>query len=248
MRLLENKVAIITGGSKGIGLAAARLFIKEGALVIITARNEAELMTVKHELGDNLVCIKADSANIEDNQKVIEKVVTIGKGIDVLFVNAGIAEGGTIDTISEEGFDRQNDINYKGAFFNVKACLPYLNPKASIIFTSSIAGHMGIENLSVYSATKAALISLTKTLAAEFAKKGIRVNAISPGYIETPLAMRNNKDKLADICQLIPLENRFGHADEIANAALFLASPMSSYVTGTNLVVDGGLSSLTLGW
>jgi NAD(P)-dependent dehydrogenase (short-subunit alcohol dehydrogenase family) len=248
MGLLENKVAIITGGSKGIGLASARMFIKEGAQVIITARNEDELMAVKRELGDNLICIKADSANIEDNQKVIEKVDAIGKGIDVLFVNAGIAEGGTIDTISEEDFDRQNGTNYKGAFFNVKACLPYLNPKSSIIFTSSIAGHMGIENLSIYSATKAALLSLTKTLAAEFAKKGIRVNAISPGYIETPLAMRNNKDKLDDICQLIPLENRFGHADEIANAALFLASDMSSYMTGANLVVDGGLSSLTLGW
>lgn len=151
MRLLENKIAVITGGSKGIGLATARLFIKEGATVIITARNESELMAVKDEVGDNLTCIKADSANLNDNQ-------------------------------------------------------------------------------------------------AEFAKKGIRVNAISPGYIETPLALRNNESKLDDICQRSPLENRFGHADEIANTALFLASSMSSYITGINLVVDRGLSSLTLGW
>lgn len=248
MGLLENKVAVITGGSKGIGLATARIFIKEGARVIITARNEEDLIATKNELGERLLYVKADSANIEDNQKVLAKIHDLGKGIDILFVNAGIAEPGAIDTVSEDDFDRQNNTNYKGAFFNVKACLPYLNPKASIIFTSSIAGHMGIENLSVYSATKAALISLTKTLAAEFAKKGIRVNAISPGYIETPLALKNNKDKLDDICQLIPLEHRFGQADEIANAALFLASPMSSYITGINLIVDGGLSSLTLGW
>lgn len=246
MHMLTGKVAIITGGTKGIGVATARLFIKEGATVIITARHEDELLAIQRELGDNLICIKADSGNIEDNHKIIEKVIALGKGIDILFVNAGIAEGGPIDTITEESFDRQNAINYKGGFFNVKACFPYLNPKASIIFTSSVAALIGIENLSVYSATKAAQISLAKTLAAEFAKKGIRVNAISPGYIETPLALEHNKGKYDEVCKTIPLENRFGQAEEIANVALFLASHMSSYMTGATLVVDGGISSLFL--
>jgi len=243
MNILQNKTVLITGGSQGIGLAAAKLFIDEGAVVIITGRDLEKLNHAREYLGKNAICVQSDTANLNDITTLFNQIGKMNLKLDALFINAGIAEGGALSTLTEKQFDDQININYKGALFTVKASLNYLNNNASIIFNASIAGMTGIENLSIYSSTKAALINLSQALAIELANKGIRVNAISPGYIRTPLGEKNNRENYNKICETIPLGSRFGEAEEIAKAALFLASDMSSYITGINLIVDGGLST-----
>lgn len=243
--MLENKVALVTGGSKGIGLATAQLFAKEGASIIITGRNQEDLLAARDLIQGDVLAIQSDTSSMQDVQILFEQIKNRYQKIDPLFINAGMAEGGEIGTVTEDTFDRHINTNFKGAFFTAQESLPYLNSKASIIFVASVAATMGIQGLSIYSSTKAALVSLSKTLAADLAPRSIRVNTISPGYIATPLGMRNNKEKYDEICQTIPFEHRFGTAEEVAQVALFLASEMASYVTATDLVVDGGLSSIT---
>ena len=244
-KLLAGKIALIVGGSQGIGLATAALFAEEGATVIITGRNRASLETAIAKIQGNVQFIQSDISNKEDRDLLFSTVAQEYKKTDIAFINAGMAEGAPLDLVTEESFDEHIATNYKGAFFCAQHSARLMPEKASIIFTASVAGSMGIEHLSVYSSTKAALLSLTKTLAADLAGKGIRVNAISPGYIATPLGIRNNTHHYDEVCASIPLEHRFGTAREVANAALFLASEMSSYITGENIVVDGGLSSIT---
>lgn len=246
MLKLAGKTALITGGSKGIGFATARLFAREGAKVIITGRNTDDLKKAADKISGDVTYIRSDTAITSDIRTLFYEIEKKIAKLDIVFINAGIAEGGHIEGVSEESFDKQIDINFRGAFFTVKNAIPYLTKNSSIIFVSSVAAGMGIENLSVYTATKAALVSLARSLAADLVSKSIRVNSISPGYIWTPLGKKNNKDNYDVICKSIPLEQRFGTADEIAQVGLFLASDMSSYMTGQDLIVDGGLSTITL--
>ncbi|MCE3238379.1 MAG: glucose 1-dehydrogenase [Gammaproteobacteria bacterium] len=244
-KLLADKTALIIGASQGIGFETAALFAEEGATVIITGRNLTTLEAAVANIPGNVKCIQSDMSCKEDREILFSKIAQEYKSIDITFINAGMAEGAPLNLVTEESFDQHIATNYKGAFFCAQHSARLMQEKASIIFTASIAGSMGIEHLSVYSSTKAALLSLTKTLAADLSAKGIRVNAISPGYIATPLGIRNNTHHYDEVCASIPLEHRFGTAREVAYAALFLASEMSSYITGENIVVDGGLSNIT---
>ena len=250
MKKLENKVAVITGGNSGIGLATAELFKQEGATVIVNARNHKRLNETQAELSG-----KVDNIIVADVSKVAELEAffkTIGEKhgkIDVLFLNAGQALFMPIEAISEEVFDAQFAVNVKGVLFGVQKALPYLNNGASIIFTTSVANQVGMPNTAVYAATKAAVRSLTRTLATELIPKGIRVNSIAPGPIETPIFGKLGLPQEAidafakDTIEKVPL-GRFGSAEEVAKAALFLASDDSSYIVGTELEVDGGMVNL----
>jgi NAD(P)-dependent dehydrogenase (short-subunit alcohol dehydrogenase family) len=243
--LLSGKIALILGGSQGIGFETARLFAEQGATVIMTGRTLSSLEEAKRSIQGDVTILKSDMGVTEDRDELFATIKERYGRINIAFINAAIAECASLDAVTEDFFDRHIDINYKGAFFCAQHSARLMQQQDSIIFTSSTAGIMGIQNLSVYSSTKAAIINLTKTLAADLVGQGIRVNAISPGYIETPLGMKNNKQYYDEICKIIPLENRFGMPREIANTALFLASELSSYITGENIVVDGGLSQIT---
>jgi NAD(P)-dependent dehydrogenase (short-subunit alcohol dehydrogenase family) len=243
-RLLEGKIALIVGGSQGIGFATAKMFAEQGAEVIITGRTLSFLKKAQDEIGGNVKVIQSDMSSKRDRDSLFKMVKEHYGRINIAFINAGIAEALPLDKVTEEFFDRHFEINCKGVFFTAQSCARLMEKKDSIILTSSVAASMGIGHLSVYSSTKAAILSLTKTIAADLAENGIRVNAISPGYILTPLGMRNNEKNMESIAQSIPLENRFGTSEEVAMVALFLASTMSSYITGQEIIVDGGLTSV----
>ena len=184
---LENKIAIITGGNSGIGLATAKLFVKEGAKVIITGRNQEALDSAVSEIGGDIIAIKSDTSKLEDINSLYEEIREKFGRIDVLFLNAGVAKFFPVEMANEEMYDEIMDINVKGLFFNVQKALHLLNDKASVIITSSIANQMGMVGGSVYCASKAAVRSFARTMSAELVGKGIRVNVISPGMIETPI-------------------------------------------------------------
>ncbi len=249
MGYLKSKVAVITGGSKGIGLATAQLFAKEGAKVVITGRDPQFLEKAKTLIHGDVMTVQGDVKNLTDTKQLFAKVFNEYGKIDVLFVNAGIAERVIVNDATEEIFDRISDINYKGAFFTVQNAVPYLNEHASVILNASIAALVGLDYHSIYSSTKAAVIQLVKNFAADLVTRNIRVNAISPGYIKTPIWdqwLENNPDKYNALCNDVPLGHRFGSAEEIANVVLFLASAASSYITAQNIVVDGGLTTLIM--
>ncbi len=248
-RKLENKVAVITGGNSGIGLSTAKLFQAEGAKVVITGRRQDVVDSAVKEIGGDSAGFKSDASKLDDIAALYEKVKEGFGKIDVLFLNAGIAKFGPFTSVDEATFDEMVNINFKGLFFNVQKALPLLNEGASVIFTTSIADQKGFADTSVYSATKAAVRSLARTLSAELVDKKIRVNAIAPGTIDTPIfeklgipegAVDEVKEGFKSI---IPMK-RIGSPDEIARAALFLASDDSSFVMGVDLVVDGGLAQL----
>jgi len=243
MGKLDGKIALVTGGSKGIGFATAKLFAEEGAQVIITGRDQDGLDTAKERLPAGVECVKSDAGNLDDIEALFATIKSKYGRLDTVFLNAGIAEGPTLDQTTPETFDRHMGINMRGPFFTAQQAARIMQARSSITFVSSIAATMGIEYLAVYSASKAALLSFTKTLASELARtKGIRVNAISPGYIATPLSLGNNAAVLKELNATIPLENRFGDPEEIAKTALFLAAD-ATYMTGQELVVDGGLTT-----
>lgn len=250
MKKLEGNVAVITGGSSGIGLASAKLFKAEGAKVVISGRSQETLNEALKELGsDNVLAVQGDVAKIADIEKLIaETVKTFGR-IDVLFANAGIGRFAPIEATTEEIYDEQMNINVKGVFFTIQKALPYLNDGASVIINTSIVNEMGMHGASIYSATKAAARSLARTLSAELIAKGIRVNAISPGPIETGFFSRTNLPKEAteafaqNVLGSVPMK-RFGKSEEVAKAVLFFATSDSSYILGTELAVDGGMSQL----
>ena len=247
MGKLDGKVAVITGGSSGIGLATAKRFVAEGAHVFITGRRATELDAAVRELGSNASAVQADVSKLADLDKLVA-AVGAGKGrIDILFANAGIAESAPLGEITEDHFDRQFDINVKGALFTVQKALPLLSEGASIILTSSIVGSKGQPARSVYSATKAALRSFARTWTSDLKQRKIRVNVVSPGPIDTPglrgLARTDGDTLAAQVKDRVPL-GRIGYPDDIAKVVAFLASDDSAYITGAELGVDGGLGQV----
>lgn len=249
MSKMKDKVAVITGGNSGIGLATARAFVQGGAKVALLGRDKATLETALQELGDAAIGVQGDVTKLDDLDRLFATVdEQLGK-IDVLFVNAGVAQVRPVDDVDEAHFDLIFGVNVKGAYFTVQKAIPFLNKGSSVVLNTSIANQTGNVNFSVYSASKAALRSLARTLSADLVDRGIRVNAISPGPIETPIYGRldlpeETVGEMADhFISQVPLK-RFGSPEEIANGVLFLASDDSSFVLGHELVVDGGMSQL----
>ena len=246
MGKVSGKIAVVTGGNSGIGLAAAKLLAEEGASVVITGRRQDGLDAAVADIGRNVLAVKSDVADLAELDKLFNLVKDRFGRIDILFANAGVAEPAPFSATTEAQFDRQFDINVKGLFFTVQKALPLIADGSSIILNSSVANTLGMEGFSVYSATKAAVRSFARTWTAELKQRGIRVNVISPGPIETPIfdKMGLSKDQVQEfgdnIAGLVPL-GRFGQPDEIAKAVLFLASSDSSYVAGVDLYVDGGM-------
>lgn len=246
---LKDKVTVITGGNSGIGLATAKLFQAEGARVIITGRRQDAVEAATKEIGGTCKGIVSDTGNLNDIAHLYEQIQQSGFRIDVLFLNAGIATFSPFDAVDETTFDSMVNVNFKGLFFNVQKASPLLNEGASVILNSSIAGQKGFPNTCVYSATKAAVRSMARTLSAELVEKKIRVNSLSPGPIETPIFDKVGvpREELTDMMEGIASQNpmkRFGSPDEVAKTALFLASEDSSYITGLDLTVDGGTAQL----
>src|SRR6204780_1838688 len=235
---LQGKVAVITGGTTGIGLAAAKLFVKEGAYVFITGRRQKELDEAVQAIGTNVTGIQGDIAKLADLDRLYETVRTKGR-IDVVFANAGVAEFASFGKITEEHFDELFDINVKGTLFTVQKALPLLNDGGSIILNGSLASIKGTAAFGVYGATKAALRSFVRTWTSDLKDRHIRSNVISPGPTDTPVIDGQPADAIARIVSTIPM-GRVGDADDIAKAVVVLASDGSSFVTGIELFVDGG--------
>jgi NAD(P)-dependent dehydrogenase (short-subunit alcohol dehydrogenase family) len=247
MGKLEGKVAVVTGGNSGIGLAAAKRLVADGAYVFVTGRRQGELDAAVAGIGRNATGVRGDVSNLADLDRLFAAVKERKGRIDILFANAGIAEGARLGEISEEHFDRAFGINVKGTLFTVQKALPLLAQGASIILTSSVVGSKGLPGLSVYSATKAALRSFARTWTADLKDRKIRVNVISPGAVDTPglrgLAQKDGEGLNELYRDRVPL-GRVGRPEEIASAVSFLASDESSYVTGIELFVDGGLAQV----
>jgi NAD(P)-dependent dehydrogenase (short-subunit alcohol dehydrogenase family) len=239
---LVGKVAVVTGGSAGIGLDTAKRFAEEGAQVFITGRRQAELDKAVKAIGRSATGIRADAATLADIERVYSTVKAKAGRIDVLFVNAGFYEFGNLGEITEQHFDTTFNTNVRGLLFAVQKALPLLSDSASIILNGSIASIKGIPSFSVYNATKAAVRSFARSWILDLKGTGIRVNVLSPGYTDTPgLSRLLTDDHKAAASTTVPL-NRLGTADDMARAAVFLASDDSSYVTGIELFVDGGVA------
>jgi NAD(P)-dependent dehydrogenase (short-subunit alcohol dehydrogenase family) len=244
-----GKVALVTGGNSGIGLATALAFANEGARVVLTGRDQATLDKAAAQLGKNVIAMRSHAGNVADGIKLAGLLQQEGVMLDAVFINAGVAKLAPFEAVGEEMWDATFNTNLKGPYFLIKALLPLLNPGAAIVLNGSINAHIGMPNTSVYAASKAALISLAKTLSSELLSKGIRVNVVSPGPVSTPIYGRLGlpaeqlTEVAASIQAQIPLK-RFGTPEEIASAVLYLASSDSAYIVGTELVADGGMSQL----
>jgi NAD(P)-dependent dehydrogenase (short-subunit alcohol dehydrogenase family) len=245
MKRFEGKTVVITGGNSGIGLAAAKMFREEGARVAISGRDQKTLDAAVKSIGGDTLAVKADVAKVADIDKLFAQVAAKFGKIDALFANAGIAKFATVGDSTEQMFDETFDINVKGLYFTVQKALPHLNDNAGIVLNSSVVNAKGNFATSVYSASKAAVRSLARTFAAELVGRGIRVNVVSPGPIETPILERGGmpqaaQDQFAEnIKARVPMK-RFGTPEEVGHAVLFLASSEASYITGVDLKVDGG--------
>jgi len=246
---LEGKVVLITGGNSGIGLATAKQFVNEGAYVFITGRREAELAAAKKQIGKNVIAIQGDVSNLDDLDRLFAQIKKERGKIDIVFANAGVARYAPIGTITEDFFDSIFDINVKGVLFTVQKALPLLRDGGSIILNASIVGSKGLSSNSVYSATKAAVRSFARTWTTDLKDRRIRVNAISPGPIDTPglsellASSETGEQRKKMISNTVPL-GRFGAPEEIAKAVVFLASDDASYITGIELFVDGGFAQV----
>ncbi len=247
---LEGKIAVITGGSSGLGLATAKKFIEEGAYVFITGRRQSELDAAVRQLGENVTGIQGDVAKLSDIDKLYASVKEKKGSLDILFANAGIGEFAPLGQITEEHFDKQFNVNVRGLLFTVQKALPLLRDGGNIVLNASIVSIKGNPAFSVYSASKAAIRSLARTFAVDLKDRRIRVNAISPGIVPTPgyntsLGMTEEAvdQFVGSAVPNIPL-GRAGTPDEVAKAVLFLASDDSSYVNGIELFVDGGLAQI----
>jgi len=235
---LQGKIAVITGGTTGIGLATAKLFVKEGAYVFITGRRQKELDAAVQAIGRNVTGVQGDVARLADLDRLYEAVKAKGR-IDVVFANAGVAEFAPLGKITEEHFDKLFETNVKGTLFTVQKALPLLNDGGSIVLNGSVGSVKGTPAFGVYGATKAALRSFVRTWTSDLKDRHIRSNVVSPGPTDTPIVDGQPEDAIARIVSTIPM-GRMGEPDEIAKAALFLASDDSSFVTGIELFVDGG--------
>ena len=249
MGKLEGKVAVITGGNSGIGLATAKEFKEQGARVVITGRDQKTLDEAKRAIGGEVLAVRSDTSNLTDIDKLFNVVKEKFGKIDVLFVNAGVGKFAPVEAVTEEVFDSIMNINFKGAYFTIQKALPLLNDNASIVLNASIIANIGMPNSSVYAASKAALITLARTFSAELVGRGIRVNVVSPGPVTTPILGRMGmpQDVLEETTNSIQAQvpmKRFGRPEEIAKTVLFLASSDSSFLLGTEIVADGGMSQL----
>jgi NAD(P)-dependent dehydrogenase (short-subunit alcohol dehydrogenase family) len=249
MKRFESKAVLVTGGSSGIGLAAAQAFAAEGARVAITGRDPAALARATATLGHNALSLSNDAGSMPDSRALAAALSAEGFRLDAIFINAGVAKFAPFADVDESLWDQTFDTNVKGAYFQIQALLSLLNPGASIVINGSINARIGMPNSSVYAASKAALISLAKTLSAELLPRGVRVNVVSPGPVTTPLYGKLGLDTAAleataaQIQGQIPL-GRFGTPEEIAATVLHLASPESAFIVGTEIIADGGMSQL----
>ena len=249
MSRLEGKIALVTGGNGGIGLATAKRFVSEGAYVFITGRREAELAAAAREIGRNVTAVRGDVSNLGDLDRLFARIKEEKGRLDIVFANAGVAKYGALDAITEEFYDSIFDVNVKGVLFTVQKALPLLADGASVILNASIVGSKGFPNNSVYSATKAAVRSFARTMTTDLKKRRIRVNAVSPGVTDTPGldellgTSETGQQRKRMVPDIVPL-GRLATPDEIAKAVVFLASDDSSYVAGAELFVDGGFAQV----
>jgi NAD(P)-dependent dehydrogenase (short-subunit alcohol dehydrogenase family) len=240
---LEGKVAVITGGSSGIGLAAAQRFVEEGAYVFITGRRQAELDKAKTLIGKNVTTVQGDVTSLSDLDALYETVKSEKCHLDVIFANAGGGGFEPFEAVTPESFDTTFNLNIRGTFFTIQKGLPLLNDDASIIMTGSIAAVKAVQYLGTYGAAKAALRSLARTLTVELKDRKIRTNLLSPGPVDTPPMAGFPKEVLDGMVASIPL-GRIASSEELAAAALFLASSESSFITGIELFADGGAAQI----
>ena len=249
MGKLEGKIALVTGGTSGIGLATAKAFVREGAYVFITGRRERELTQAVTAIGASVSALQGDVSNLADLDRLFAHIAGEKGRLDVVFANAGIAQFGPLGGITEDLYDAIFDINVKGVLFTVQKALPLMPPGSSIVLNASIVGSKGFPSNSVYSATKAAVRSFARTWTTDLKERRIRVNAVSPGSIDTPglselLASSGNDPQRAKMLAAVAPLGRFGTPDEIASVVVFLASDESSYIAGAELFVDGGLAQV----
>jgi NAD(P)-dependent dehydrogenase (short-subunit alcohol dehydrogenase family) len=249
MNRFEGKSVLVTGGTSGIGLATAKAFVQEGASVVVTGRDPDGLEQARAALGANAVAIRSDAGSLSAARELATSIATQGIKLDAIFINAGTARFAPFADVDEATWDLSFDTNVKGAYFQLQSLLPQLNAGASIVINGSINAHIGMPNSSVYAASKAALISLARTLSVELLPRNVRVNVVSPGPIHTPLHSKLGMDAAtldataAHIQAQVPL-GRFGQPEEVAATVLHLASPESAFIVGTEIVVDGGMSQL----
>ncbi|MEY4520654.1 MAG: hypothetical protein RLZZ499_3254 [Cyanobacteriota bacterium] len=249
MARLAGKKALITGGTTGIGFATAKRFLAEGTQVAISGQNQERLQEALSKLGNNAIGVLADLSLVNNVQTMVEQVKRDFGSLDILVANAGITKPAPVNVVDEAHINEQFDINFKGVFFTLQKALPILNNPASIVLNTSCLDEMGMPGMSIYSASKAAVRSLARSFSAELVGQGIRVNAVSPGPIETPIYSKLGMPAEAvqsmaeGLIGQIPM-GRFGQADEVAKAILFLASDDSSFMLGEEIVVDGGWSKV----
>lgn len=245
MARLQGKGALITGGTSGIGLEAAKHFLKEGARVVVTGVNPDSIAKAKDQLGSEVLVLQADSADVEAQKKLALDIRDHFGQLDIAFLNAGVSVWMPMEAWTEEMFDRSFDINVKGPYFLIQALLPVFANPASVVLNTSVSAHLGDANSSVYAATKAALLNMSKTLSTELLGRGVRLNAVSPGPVDTPLydklgiPVEYREQVNAEIISSIPA-GRFGTPEEIAKAVVYLASDESKWTIGSEIIVDGG--------
>jgi NAD(P)-dependent dehydrogenase (short-subunit alcohol dehydrogenase family) len=244
MAKLEGKIALITGGSTGIGLATAKLFQAEGAQVVVTGSRSETVSAAQKELGPKALAVVSDASKLSDITALLETVKAKYGHLDILFANAGIGGFQPIDEVTESSFDKIFDLNVKGLFFVIQAAVPLMTQGGSILLTSSVAGRKGFSGASIYSASKAAVRSFGRTLANELAPRGIRVNTLSPGPVDTPIFGKAGGDpnEMKQMFASMLALKRLGTSDEMARAALYFCSDDSSFVVGAELVADGGMA------
>lgn len=249
MNRFEGKTILVTGGNSGIGLAAAQAFAQEGGRVVITGRDAAALETARATLGKEAIAIRNETGTVQAARDLARQLSDAGIRLDAIFINAGVARFAAVADVDEALWDATFNANVKGAYFQIQALLPLLNPGTSIVLNGSINARIGMPMSSVYAASKAALISLAKTLSGELISSGIRVNVVSPGPVTTPLYGKLGLDAdtlsttAAQIQSQIPL-GRFGQPAEIASTVLHLSAPESAFIVGTEIIADGGMSQL----
>ncbi|SHF24971.1 NAD(P)-dependent dehydrogenase, short-chain alcohol dehydrogenase family [Kaistia soli DSM 19436] len=249
MNRLSGKTALITGGTSGIGLVTAQRFIEEGARVAVTGSSHKGIDAARATLGEDVIIIQSDAGNVADQGELARQLGDAFGTLDIAFLNAGVADLRPIEAWDEAGFDRSLAVDLKGPYFLVQALLPILANPASIVLSGSINAHLGMPTTSIYAAAKAGMVSLARTLSGELIGRGVRVNVVSPGPIDTPLNNKLGLDEAASkerakaVVAMVP-SGRFGTPLEVANAVLFLASDEARFVVGSELIIDGGLSIL----